>query len=147
MTVKSENHVSSFVKYNRAKSQMTQEELAQRAGVGLRFIRELEQGKATLRLDKVDQVLQLFGYNLFPGPARKQDPWKIVMNHLNRRVRVYLTNKTVLVGFLVDEVREGNEIKGWKFVSDNNDNRYRKTKDPSLLQILNHADIENVENI
>jgi len=32
-----------------------------RAGVGLRFVRELEQGKKTLRLDKVNQVLALFG--------------------------------------------------------------------------------------
>ena len=40
---------------------MTQEELALKAGVGLRFIRELEQGKETLRLDKVNQVLSLFG--------------------------------------------------------------------------------------
>jgi y4mF family transcriptional regulator len=41
---------------------LTQPELAEKAGVGLRFIRELEQGKETLRLDKVNQVLQLFGY-------------------------------------------------------------------------------------
>ena len=40
--------------------------LAQKAGVGLRFIRELEQGKATLRIDKVNQVLQLFGKTLGP---------------------------------------------------------------------------------
>lgn len=40
---------------------LTQPELAKKAGVGLRFMRELEQGKQTLRLDKVNQVLQLFG--------------------------------------------------------------------------------------
>lgn len=43
---------------------LTQAELAQRAGVGLRFIRELEQGKCTVRLDKVNQVLSLFGCEL-----------------------------------------------------------------------------------
>jgi y4mF family transcriptional regulator len=43
---------------------LTQAELARRAGVGLRFVRELEQGKATVRLDKVSQVLSLFGYEL-----------------------------------------------------------------------------------
>jgi len=48
---------------------LTQTELAQRAGVGLRFIRELEQGKATVRLDKVSQVLALFGCEL---AARKK---------------------------------------------------------------------------
>ena len=43
-----------------------QPELAEKAGVGLRFLRELEQGKETLRLDKVNQVLQLFGYETGP---------------------------------------------------------------------------------
>jgi y4mF family transcriptional regulator len=48
----------------RAKAGLTQEELAQRCGVGLRFVREVEQGKATVRMDKVNQVLALFGYHL-----------------------------------------------------------------------------------
>ena len=43
---------------------LTQIELARRANVGLRFVRELEQGKATVRLDKVSQVLSLLGYEL-----------------------------------------------------------------------------------
>ena len=43
---------------------LTQAELAKRAGVGLRFVRELEQGKQTVRLDKVNQVLDLLGYEL-----------------------------------------------------------------------------------
>lgn len=45
---------------------LTQQEFAQKAGVGLRFIRELEQGKPTLRLDKVNQVLGMFGYEAGP---------------------------------------------------------------------------------
>ena len=48
---------------------LTQSELARRAGVGLRFIRELERGKATVRLDKISQVLSLFGCEL---TARKK---------------------------------------------------------------------------
>lgn len=43
---------------------LTQAELAKRAGVGLRFVRELEQGKPTVRLDKISQVLALFGCEL-----------------------------------------------------------------------------------
>ncbi len=43
---------------------LTQAELAERAGVGLRFVRELEQGKPTVRLDKVQQVLDLLGHEL-----------------------------------------------------------------------------------
>lgn len=50
-----------FIKEKRKQLGLTQPELAERAGVGLRFVRELEQGKQTLRLDKVNQVLALFG--------------------------------------------------------------------------------------
>lgn len=60
-----------FVKEKRAWVNFTQAELAEKAGVGLRFVRELEQSKETLRLDKVNQVLQLFGYELRPVEQRR----------------------------------------------------------------------------
>ena len=50
-----------FVKQKRKELKLTQEDLAMNAGVGLRFVRDLEQGKKTLRLDKVNYVLALFG--------------------------------------------------------------------------------------
>lgn len=50
-----------FVKEKRKSVGLTQEQLALKAGVGLRFVRDLEQGKETLRVDKVNQVLALFG--------------------------------------------------------------------------------------
>lgn len=50
-----------FVKQKRKELKLTQEDLAMNAGVGLRFVRDLEQGKKTLRLDKVNDVLALFG--------------------------------------------------------------------------------------
>ncbi len=53
-----------FVKKQRKIHGLTQMALARKAGVGLRFVRELEQGKATLRMDKVNQVLNLFGKTL-----------------------------------------------------------------------------------
>ena len=56
--------LSKFVKQKRTSAKLTQPELAEKAGVGLRFLRELEQGKETLRLDKVNQVLILFGYQV-----------------------------------------------------------------------------------
>ncbi len=52
------------VKQSRKEAGLTQIEFAKRAGVGLRFVRELEQGKTTVRMDKVDQVLKFFGYRL-----------------------------------------------------------------------------------
>lgn len=53
--------IADFIKEKRKQLNLTQPELAERAGVGLRFVRELEQGKQTVRLDKVNQVLDLFG--------------------------------------------------------------------------------------
>jgi y4mF family transcriptional regulator len=53
--------LANFVKEKRKSVKLKQPELAEKAGVGLRFIRELEQGKSTLRMDKVNQVLHLFG--------------------------------------------------------------------------------------
>ena len=58
--------LSAFVKEKRSAVRLTQPELAGKAGVGLRFLRELEQGKETLRIDKVNQVLRLFGYEVGP---------------------------------------------------------------------------------
>lgn len=60
--------LADFVKTKRKAVKLTQPELAEKAGVGLRFIRELEQGKESLRLDKVNQVLQLFGYQVGAVP-------------------------------------------------------------------------------
>ena len=65
------NTIGSFVKLRRKKSKLTQLELAERAGVGLRFIRELENDKPTLRIDKVEQVLRLFGHTLGPVPVKR----------------------------------------------------------------------------
>jgi len=58
--------LSQFVKEKRKSLGLTQEELSLKAGVGLRFVREMEQGKQSLQMDKVNQVLKLFGYELGP---------------------------------------------------------------------------------
>ncbi|MBX2974606.1 MAG: helix-turn-helix transcriptional regulator [Ignavibacteriaceae bacterium] len=60
-----------FVKIRRKLLGLSQEALAEKAGVGLRFIRDLEQGKESLRLDKVNQVLQLFGHEMVPGEIER----------------------------------------------------------------------------
>ena len=61
-----------FIKDRRKALGLTQSDLADRAGVGLRFIRDLEQGKQTLRLDKVNQVLALFGRRMEPAPFKQE---------------------------------------------------------------------------
>jgi len=58
-----------FIKEKRKSTNLTQPELAEKAGVGLRFIRDLEQGKESLRLDKVNQVLKLFGFQVGAVPV------------------------------------------------------------------------------
>jgi y4mF family transcriptional regulator len=60
----SDTTLSQFIREKRKLLGLTQEELSFKAGVGLRFVRELETGKPTLRMDKVNQVLKLFGYEL-----------------------------------------------------------------------------------
>lgn len=60
-----------FVKTRRKQLGLTQKDLAERAGVGLRFVRDLEQGKESLQLDKVNQVLVLFGHKI--GPIEIED--------------------------------------------------------------------------
>ena len=61
--------IAEFVKAQRKKLHWTQKDLAFYGGVGLRFVRELEQGKASLRMDKVNQILGLFSSELVPGPV------------------------------------------------------------------------------
>lgn len=65
--------LSKFVKDMRKLYNLTQVELSEKSGVGLRFVRELEQGKQTLRLDKVNQILNLFGNEVGAVPISKED--------------------------------------------------------------------------
>lgn len=61
------NEITKFIKENRKMAGLTQEEFAIRSGLGLRFVRELEQGKKTVRLDKVNTALAMFGMEAVPG--------------------------------------------------------------------------------
>lgn len=57
-------NLSQFLKHKRKENDLTQEQLSAKSGVGLRLVREIEQGKATMRMDKVNQILALFGAEL-----------------------------------------------------------------------------------
>ncbi|MBO4631615.1 MAG: helix-turn-helix transcriptional regulator [Lentisphaeria bacterium] len=65
--------ISEFVRQKRKEYKLTQRDLADRAGVGIRFVRELEAGKPTLRIDKVNVVLDLFGHQLGPVPNKQEE--------------------------------------------------------------------------
>ena len=62
------NNLSQTVKNLRKEYKMTQEDLSLKSGVGLRFVRDLEQGKASLQLDKVNQLLNFFNYEMVAVP-------------------------------------------------------------------------------
>ena len=61
------NPIGDFIRKNRNAAGLTQEEFAVRSGLGLRFVHELERGKPTVQLDKVNQALAMFGMEAVPG--------------------------------------------------------------------------------
>jgi y4mF family transcriptional regulator len=65
------NPIGTFVQIQRKKAGLTQVEFALRSGLGLRFVRDLEQGKPTVRLDKVNQALLMFGHIASPVPIKE----------------------------------------------------------------------------
>ena len=69
----SDTVLANYVKEIRKKFNLTQIDLAEKSGVGLRFIRDLEQGKQTLRMDKINQVLNLFGKEVGPVEIPVED--------------------------------------------------------------------------
>ncbi len=69
--MENENIIGSWVKAQRKKAGLTQKDFAIRSGLGLRFIRDLEQGKKTVRMDKVNQALWMFGAVAAPVPLKE----------------------------------------------------------------------------
>jgi len=141
------NNLSSFIKYERKKLGLTQEELAKKSGVGIRFIREIEQGKETLQLNKVSQVLNLFGFQLAPQKLQI-DAYDVFWNHLNIAVIITLKNKIIKYGILVKELvdRNENKIVAWKYVSNKNAKDYQLKPDELLTETILHTDIEKIES-
>lgn len=139
------SNLSSFIKYNRKKQGLTQEELAAKAGVGIRFVRELEQGKETVQVDKVNQVLALFGFSLVPG--KDLDPQEVFAEYFNKAVKLTLRNKMVKYGILVKEITDPkeNKIIAWQFVTNNNAIKYQQKPDEALTETISHSDIQSIE--
>jgi len=141
------NNFSAFVRFQRKKLGITQEELALKAGVGIRFIRELEQGKATLQLDKVEQVLQLFGFQLTPN-KQMIDAYDIYWNYFNKGVKIMLANKVIKYGIIIEEIidKKENKIVAWKFVPNNNAIKYQQKPSEKLTETIQHSEITEIEN-
>lgn len=140
------SNLSSFIKYQRKKLKLTQEELAAKAGVGIRFIREMEQGKETMQLDKVNQVLDLFGFNLLPG-KHQIDAYDIFWNYFKKAVKITLKNRVEKYGIIIKEItdKQENKISAWQFVANNNVLKYHQKTDDNLTEIILHNDIQTIE--
>ena len=82
--------IGDYIKKERKKAGLTQEDFAIRSGLGLRFVRELEQGKETVRLDKVNQALAMFGKEAVPG---KKEDYQVESEY--RKGYVYSELKTL----------------------------------------------------
>jgi len=67
------SELAQLIKKERKKANLTQKKFALISGLGLRFVRELEQGKPTLQLDKVNQALIVFGYKMAPVPIQREE--------------------------------------------------------------------------
>lgn len=73
--IESAGPIAQFIRHRRKQLGYTQEQLAARIGVGTRFLKELELGKKTARLDKVNQVLAYFGHQVVPGEIPRDDDY------------------------------------------------------------------------
>lgn len=71
--VKKQSDISKFLKQKRKEYGISQIEFAEKSGLGLRFVRELEQGKSTVRLDKVNRALSMFGYTVTIRPMEEEE--------------------------------------------------------------------------
>jgi y4mF family transcriptional regulator len=134
------SNIAAFIKYNREKLNLTQEQLADLSGVGIHLIRDLEQGKPA-RFDKTNKVLQVFGFHLAPTLIG-HDPWRIWLKYLNKPVTIIKKNKIEVVGWLMEEVRdETGNIIAWKILPNLKAMAWQKTKHKSLYDEVRQDDI------
>jgi len=140
------NNFAFFIKYQRKKLGFTQFELAQKAGVGLRFIRDLEQGKDTLQLNKISQVLGLFGYSLVPAKQRI-DPYSIYFGFMNKPITIALENKEIKQGIIISEVLNyaDNKIFAWKFIPNKIALLRKKKYEPGDVETILHSEIQDIQ--
>ena len=138
--------ISSFLKYKRSGLGLKQEELAKKAGVGIRFLRELEQGKESLKMDKVNQVLRFFGYCISPVSEKIPNPYSILLNGMQKKIIFYLGKNRLISGILVGFQTKNGQVLRWKIVTDEHLKEYKRTNHPSLVQFVEHVDIEKWES-
>lgn len=141
------SNIAAFVKYNREKIKLTQEALAEMSGVGIHFIRDLEQGRSALKIDKVNEVLKVFGHRLSISSEKiALDPYEIWHMYLDKPVKITKDNRQEVYGFLIQEVRDENsEIVAWKLVPNINAIQWQKKPDDKLTLIIKQSEIAEIE--
>ena len=140
-----QSSISAFIKYNREKLGLTQEMLANKTGVGIHFIRDIEQEKPSHKMDKVNKVLALFAYRLAPV-ADGIDPYQLWFSYRDKAVEITLKDRRRASGFLVKEIRdERNSIVAWKLVPFPNILEWRSKEEDALVELIKQHDIENIE--
>lgn len=141
------NSIAAFIKYNREKLDLTQEKLADKTGVGIHFIRDIEQGKPSLRMDKVNKVLALFGYRLAPV-ADAIDPYQLWFSYKDKAVEITLKDRRKVSGFLVKEIRDDrNSIVAWKLVPFPNILEWMSSEDDAFVEIIKQQDIDSIKRL
>jgi y4mF family transcriptional regulator len=140
-----ESLISNFVKFRRASLGLTQKALAKKAGVGIRFIKELEHGKESMRMDKVNHVLRFFGHRISPVSEKIYDPYSILLQGLCKKVKISLIRNRIIYVTLIGCIIKKDQILKWRAVSEENIKEYKKTKHPRLMEYIEHIDIENCE--
>ena len=139
------SNIAAFVKYHREKLKLTQAQLADMAGVGIHFIRNLEQGLSALKLDKVNKVLNMFGHRL-SATSDFIDPYQIWFNYFNKAVKIIKKNKDEFFGFIIEEIRdEKSEIIAWKLLPNLNAIEWQKKQDDKLTEIMKHSEIAEIK--
>jgi y4mF family transcriptional regulator len=142
--MKAISNIAAFVKYHREKQKITQEQLAEMTGLGIHFIRDLEQGRSKLRLDKVNEVLSFFGFHLGPN-VNANDPWQIWHKFIKQAVIITKTNKQQVAGFLMSEVRdEKSNIIAWKVLPNPSALEWKKSKDDALFVEVKQNEIADI---
>ena len=137
--------IAAFVKYHREKQQLTQEQLAEMTGLGIHFIRDLEQGRSKLRLDKVNEILSFFGFHLGPISSNAIDPWRMWHTFINKAVKITKTDKKQVEGFLMKEVRdEKSNIIAWKVLPNPRALEWKEKKDESLFIEVKQNEIADI---
>ncbi len=73
-SIDDKNKIAILIKDLRKQHRLTQQELADQAGVSFSFVNQVERGKKTVRLDTLNQLLAVFGYEMSPSRISRNHP-------------------------------------------------------------------------